>query len=207
MQFETKKWLKPLQILLDRFKNELSFCMAINQLLVSIFQDDQGKNHEPFLEPTLNTLKKLSIEQDCEQQYKYYQVSHPWLQITCFKLLMIFPQSNLPNVKSDVQLIANQILHQDHSGNQKNQNNTHAAIFFEVVKLIIKYKKSVSLQIQEQVLSLLIIFMDFENPNIKYLAFDACQNALLLPGSQDALKGQMSVIFTSLDDKDQSICR
>lgn len=41
--------------------------------------------------------------------------------------------------------------------------------------------------------------------NIKYLAFDASTHALVLPGSEDAFKGQMSVVLGGLDDLDPSI--
>ena len=32
----------------------------------------------------------------------------------------------------------------------------------------------------------MVIFLESEDPNIKCLAFEACSNALVLPGSEDA---------------------
>lgn len=93
----------------------------------------------------MKLLKRLLIEQDCQQTYKYYQVSHPWLIISCLKIMNSYPNTSSIQIKQDIQSISNNILQQDHSTTQRNQNNIYAAVFFETINLIIKYKKSVSL--------------------------------------------------------------
>lgn len=52
-----------------------------------------------------------------------------------------------------------------------------------------------------------MIFLDFQEVNLKYLAFDSSTNALVLPGSEDALKDQMKIILKALEDLDPSIRR
>lgn len=75
------------------------------------------------------------------------------------------------------------------------------------MNVIIRYKKILSLDFQRQVLSLLVIFLDFDEVNIKYLSFDSSTNALVLPGSEDAFKDQMPIILKGLEDLDPSIRR
>lgn len=87
----------------------------------------------------------------------------------------------------------------------KNKSNIQAAILFEAMKVIIHYKRLIDINLQNQILSLIVIFLDFQEVNIKYLAFEASTNALVLPGSEDAFKGQMNVVLGGLDDLDPSI--
>ena len=78
---------------------------------------------------------------------------------------------------------------------------------FEAIKVIIRYKKILSLDLQREILSLLVIFLNFQEVNIKYLAYEASTRALVLPGSEDAFKDQMREILNALEDLDPSIRR
>jgi hypothetical protein len=106
-------------------------------------------------------------------------------------VLSLLTPNKQPGFKPVLTQVLQKIVNSDHVSSVKNRNNIQGAILFEAIKVIIRYKKILSLDLQREILSLLVIFLNFQEVNIKYLAYEASTRALVLPGSEDAFKDQM----------------
>lgn len=54
--------------------------------------------------------------------------------------------------------------------------------------MIIRYKAIINLDLQYQLLNYVVMFLEVDDPNVRYLTLDSMTSILVLPGSGDALK-------------------
>ena len=204
-EFNIKKWIKPLNLMLDTYKDESSVVYAVLTLIEGIISIRYTKHWDAVSMNVLLILNNLVVKGKCEEDHKYYLIPHPWLQIKSLKILSILSINKDSNFKPVLSTVLDKILDSHQISQIKNKNNTQGAILFEAINVIIRYKRVISLSLQRQILSLLVIFLDFNEINVKYLAFDSLTNVLVLPGSEEALKAQTDKILNALDNLDPSI--
>jgi AP-2 complex subunit alpha len=73
--------------------------------------------------------------------------------------------------------------------------------------VIIRYKAVVELDLQYQLLNYAVMFLEVDDPNVRYLTLDSMTAVLVLPRSGDALKDQFPRILAALGDVDTSVRR
>lgn len=74
-------------------------------------------------------------------------INHPWIQIKALKILSILSTNKDPNFKPLLSQVLDRIINSDHVTTVKNRNNIQGAILFEAIKVIIRYKKIISINI------------------------------------------------------------
>ncbi len=202
-----KNWIKPLNLMLEKYATDLSVVLAVLTLVEGIIAIRYTKHWDVIGMNVLKILYNLVVSENCPDDHKYYLIPNPWIQIKALKILSTLSINKDPQFRPILTQVLEKILNSHQVSSIKNKNNTQGAILFEAINVIIRYKRVIMLSLQRQILSLLVIFLEFNEINVKYLALEALTNVLVLPGSEEALKAQMEKILKALDDLDPSIRR
>lgn len=129
------------------------------------------------------------------------------MQIKALKILSLLNVPKDSRITNKINGILEIVLASAGVTEDENKNNTIYAILFEALGVIIHYRKTISFDLQNQALSLVILFMGVPEPNIRYLALESMTRILVLPEADEALSEQLRAIIESLSDKDVSIRR
>jgi AP-2 complex subunit alpha len=84
-----------------------------------------------------------------------------------------------------------------------NKNNVDHGILFEAANLVIIYNGVVGMELKNDILKLLGIFISVKEPNLRYLGLETMCKFVNLAG--DSLEDHLNTIFKSLRDNDISI--
>lgn len=200
-------WIQPLNAMIERFANSYSVINAIFALIEGILTIEYSKNWDPVAFNVCKVLSGVIVSENCPPEYMHYKVPHPWLQIKGLKILSLLSVRKEPEFVGHLKKIVTKILSRTTLTNIKSKDNTEYSILFEAVNVIIRYKTVIDLDLQFQILSLVVVFLDAQDPNVKYLTLDTMTSILVLPGSGDVMKEQFKKILESLDDIDTSMRR
>lgn len=202
-----RQWIQALNAMIERFSTQYSVLNAIFTLIEGILSIEYSKNWDPIAFNVCKVLQGVIVNENCPPDYMHYKVPHPWLQIKGLKILSHLSVRKEPEFLSYLKRIIQKILSRTTLTNIKSKDNTEFSILFEAVNVIIRYKAIIDLDLQFQVLTLVVVFLDVQDPNVKYLTFDAMTSILVLPGSGDVMKEQFKKILESLEDVDTSMRR
>ena len=202
-----KSWITPLNLTLEKYNHDLSVINSALSLIEGVVSLSYSKHWDKLSLNIIRILSKLVVGKNCSKDFLHFMVPHPWLQIKALKILSQLTVSKDPEFLSLLNVVLTEIISKTVIGGVKNKKITEYSILFEAINVIIKYKRVIDLDLQYQVLSLVVMFIDDEESNIRYMALDMMTNILVLPGSEDALKEQIGKIFTALNDLDVSIRR
>jgi AP-2 complex subunit alpha len=109
----------------------------------------------------------LICEQNCPPDYRYYGIPCPWVQIKALKILSLLNVPKDSRITNKINGILEIVLASAGVTEDENKNNTIYAILFEALGVIIHYRKTISFDLQNQALSLVILFMGVPEPNIR----------------------------------------
>lgn len=202
-----RQWIQPLNAMIERFSTSYSVLNAIFTMIEGILSIEYSKNWDPIAFNVCRVLMGVIVNENCPPEYTHYHVPHPWLQIKGLRILSMLSVRKEPEFLANLKRIIQKILSRTTLTNIKNKDNTEYSILFEAVNVIIRYKSVIDLDLQFQVLSLVVVFLDVQDPNVKYLTLDSMTSILVLPGSGDVMKEQFKKILESLDDIDTSMRR
>jgi len=153
--------------------------------------------------------------------YYYFDISSPWLQIKCLRLLQYFPEptgdskkrleaSLLRILKKETARIKSGAL----KDKSKNETNAMHGILFEAMNLIIYYEQmrgsdagqSPFKDHLEAMNKILGRFISLKEANVRYLGLDTMTRLAGLDGIGEKISAQMTTILFSLrKDTDSSI--
>lgn len=202
-----KNWIAPLTHIISTSANDLSVLNSAMTLIEGVVALGYSKHWDAIGVPVVKILSALVVGKQCSADFLHYMVPHPWLQVKALKILGQLTVSKDPEFLSLLNVVLAEIVSKTGISTVKNKKYTEYSILFEAINVIIRYKRVIDLDLQYQVLSLVVMFLDDEESNVKYLALDAMTNVLVLPGSEDALKEQLNKILAALNDLDVSIRR
>lgn len=203
----TKAWVQPLNTMIEKFSSSYSVINAVFTVIEGIISVEYSKFWDPIAYNVAKFLSNLIVNENCPGEYLHYKVPHPWMQIKGLKILSLLSVRKEPEFVVLLKKIIQKILARTNLTNVKNRDNTEYSILFEAVNVIIRYKTVIELDLQFQVLSLVVVFLDVQDPNVKYLTLDSMTSILVLPGSGDVMKEQFKKILESLEDIDTSMRR
>ena len=202
-----KSWISPLTHILTTSSSDLSIMNAALTLIEGVVSLGYSKHWDAIGLPVVKILSTLVVGKECSSDFLHYMVPHPWLQVKALKILGQLTVSKDPEFVSLLNVVLAEIVNKTAISDVKNKKYTEYSILFESINVIIRYKRVIDLDLQYQVLSLVVMFLEDEESNVKYLALDAMTSVLVLPGSEDALKEQLDKILAALNDLDVSIRR
>ena len=201
-------WAQPISVMLKKFQNDLGMVLSLLNFVEGIISVDYSQEWDDLAKEVIQTLHKLAKQRKCPPDYLYYKIPCPWVQIKALKILCVLSvERNSATLRKLTETLKHIIDNTSISG-IRNKNNVESAILFEAIRVVIRYKAVIELDLQYQVLSIVVLFLTTVNEsNIRYLALDSMTNILVLPGAEDAMNEQLKQILKALEDLDMSIRR
>jgi AP-2 complex subunit alpha len=195
-------WSERMVHLLD--EKDIGVLTAVMSLLVSLVANtpDAYWNCVP---KCVRILERLSRGQDIPQEYTYYGIPSPWLQVKTMRVLEYFPTIEDPNIRKSLFEILQRILMGTDVVKNVNKNNASHAVLFEALALVMHLDAEKDML--SQCVALLGKFIAVREPNIRYLGLENMTRMLLVVDVHDTIKKHQVQIITSLKDPDISIRR
>jgi AP-2 complex subunit alpha len=149
---------------------------------------------------------QIVLDRDYPNDYVYYKIPAPWLQVKLFRLLQYFPPSEDPTMRQALHKILERTLKnsQDTPKNAQQSNALHA-VLFEAINLAIHLDTESS--VVQHAVHLLSRFITTRETNLRYLGLDTMAHLAARSQSLDAIKVHEKTIIQSLRDKDISVRR
>ncbi|KAL1557664.1 AP-2 complex subunit alpha-1-like [Salvia divinorum] len=195
-------WSDRMAQLLD--ERDLGVLTSSMSLLVALVSN----NHEAYwscLPKCVKTLERLARNQDIPQEYTYYGIPSPWLQVKTMRALQYFPTVEDPNTRRSLFEVLQRILMGTDVVKNVNKNNASHAVLFEALALVMHL--DAEKEMMSQCVALLGKFIAVREPNIRYLGLENMTRMLMVTDVQDIIKRHQAQIITSLKDPDISIRR
>ncbi|XWS28631.1 hypothetical protein CRYUN_Cryun25bG0087400 [Craigia yunnanensis] len=189
------------QLLDERDHGVLTSSMSLLVALVS-------NNHEAYwtcLPKCVKILEHLARNQDVPQEYTYYGIPSPWLQVKTMRALQYFPTIEDPNTRRTLFEVLQRILMGTDVVKNVNKNNASHAVLFEAIALVMHL--DAENEMMAQCVALLGKFIAVREPNIRYLGLENMTRMLMVTDVQEIIKRHQAQIITSLKDPDISIRR
>ncbi|XVE59498.1 hypothetical protein DITRI_Ditri05aG0050500 [Diplodiscus trichospermus] len=195
-------WADRMAQLLD--ERDLGVLTSSMSLLVALVSN----NHEAYwtcLPKCVKILERLARNQDVPQEYTYYGIPSPWLQVKTMRALQYFPTIEDPNTRRILFEVLQRILMGTDVVKNVNKNNASHAVLFEALALVMHL--DAEKEMMSQCVSLLGKFIAVREPNIRYLGLENMTRMLMVTDVQEIIKRHQAQIITSLKDPDISIRR
>lgn len=148
-------------------------------------------------------MQRLARNKDIPQDYLYYGLPSPWLQVKCMRVLQYFPTPEDPEYRKAETDVIHQILTGTDAVKNVNKNNALHAVLFEAVALATMLDLS-DMSLLRASVTTLGNFIQMKEPNIVYLGLE---HLTKLAGSDtlDAIKQYQPHVVSKLHDADISI--
>ncbi|XP_010243374.1 PREDICTED: AP-2 complex subunit alpha-1-like [Nelumbo nucifera] len=195
-------WSDRMSQLLD--ERDLGVLTSVMSLLVALV----STNHDAYwscLPKCVRILERLARNQDVPQDYTYYGIPSPWLQVKTMRALQYFPTIEDPNTRRSLFEVLQRILMGTDVVKNVNKNNASHAVLFEALALVMHL--DAEKEMMSQCVALLGKFIAVREPNIRYLGLENMTRMLMVTDVQDIIKRHQAQIITSLKDPDISIRR
>ncbi|XP_030481678.2 AP-2 complex subunit alpha-1 isoform X1 [Cannabis sativa] len=195
-------WADRMAQLLD--ERDLGVLTSSTSLLVALV----ANNHEAYwscLPKCVKILERLARNQDVPQEYTYYGIPSPWLQVKAMRALQYFPTIEDPNTRRSLFEVLQRILMGTDVVKNVNKNNASHAVLFEALALVMHL--DAEKEMMSQCVALLGKFIAVREPNIRYLGLENMTRMLMVTDVQEIIKRHQAQIITSLKDPDISIRR
>ncbi|KAM3374229.1 AP-2 complex subunit alpha-1 [Capsicum galapagoense] len=189
------------QLLDERDFGVLTSSMSLLVALVA-------SNHEAYwscLPKCVKVLERLARNQDIPQEYTYYGIPSPWLQVKTMRALQYFPTIEDPSTRRSLFEVLQRILMGTDVVKNVNKNNASHSVLFEALALVMHL--DAEKEMMSQCVALLGKFIAVREPNIRYLGLENMTRMLMVTDVQDIIKRHQAQIITSLKDPDISIRR
>nr|CAB3502257.1 unnamed protein product [Digitaria exilis] len=195
-------WADRMAQLLD--ERDLGVLTSVMSLFVSLVSNN-AEAYWNCLPKCVRILERLARNQDIPQEYTYYGIPSPWLQVKTMRALQYFPTVEDPNARRALFEVLQRILMGTDVVKNVNKNNASHAVLFEALALVMHL--DAEKEMMSQCVALLGKFIAVREPNIRYLGLENMTRMLLVTDVQDIIKRHQAQIITSLKDPDISIRR
>eukprot|EP00249_Psilotum_nudum_P016111 c25662_g1_i1 orf=510-3545(-) len=195
-------WSDRMAQLLD--ERDMGVLTAVMSLLVALVANNPDA-YWNCVPKCVKILERLTRSQDIPQEYTYYGIPSPWMQVKTMRVLQYFPSIEDPNIRRSLFEVLQRILMGTDVVKNVNKNNASHAVLFEALALVMHL--DAEREMMSQCVALLGKFIAVREPNIRYLGLENMTRMLLVADVQDSIKRHQAQIITSLKDPDISIRR
>ncbi|KAI8524239.1 hypothetical protein RHMOL_Rhmol13G0134900 [Rhododendron molle] len=195
-------WSDRMSQLLD--ERDVGVLTSSMSLLVALV----ANNHDAYwscLPKCVKVLERMARNQDIPQEYTYYGIPSPWLQVKTMRVIQYFPTIEDPSTRRALFEVLQRILMGTDVVKNVNKNNASHAVLFEALALVMHL--DAEKEMMSQCVALLGKFVAVREPNIRYLGLENMTRMLMVTDVQDIIKRHQAQIITSLKDPDISIRR
>ncbi|KWU41010.1 Adaptor protein complex AP-2 alpha subunit [Rhodotorula sp. JG-1b] len=185
--------------------SDLGVALSVASLVLALAQENLDA-YAICYQKAVDRLSKIVLKKEYSNDYVYYKIPIPWLQVKLLRLLQYYPPSEDPTLRLVLHNVLERIL--KNSGDQHRnvqQNNAQNAVLFEAINLAI-HLDTESVVVQ-QAAHLLGRFILSKETNVRYLGLDTMAHLAARTDNLDAVKKHQGTIMQSLRDKDISVRR
>lgn len=185
--------------------SDLGVALSVASLVLALAQENLDA-YAICYQKAVDRLSKIVLKKEYSNDYVYYKIPIPWLQVKLLRLLQYYPPSEDPTLRLVLHNVLERIL--KNSGDQHRnvqQNNAQNAVLFEAINLAI-HLDTESVVVQ-QAAHLLGRFILSKETNVRYLGLDTMAHLAACTDNLDAVKKHQGTIMQSLRDKDISVRR
>jgi AP-2 complex subunit alpha len=180
-------------------------CLGLVTLLLGIVSRGSYEGFEPCVTPLVNILERMR-NREVPQDYTYYGIASPWLQVKCLRTLQYFPTPTDPHVVKSLVETVKRILGAggDIIKNQNKSNAIHAIVFEAVAVAVALEDHAELLPIATAILAK---FLTAKEANMRYVTLENMSRLAEVPAVAAALIPHQQTITACLKDPDASIKR
>jgi AP-2 complex subunit alpha len=212
---DSSSWTKYIMRMLDLKYFEI--LLACGGLVLNIIQQYGTSGYEDLAMKFFNNV--LYKMKECPDEYVYYHIKAPWLQIKILKIMQMFNPSvfdtaTINHIKEYVDYIAKKTHTIASSESKYTRYYAEYCIFFEVVNLIDHMNLKLHHKTFDSYIGILGLFLQEDqrkhpnkDVNTKYLALDGMAKLSKYTSGSKILKEHSNIIIYSLRDNDISIRR
>jgi AP-2 complex subunit alpha len=212
---DATSWSKYLSKMLEM--KHFETLLACASLVLNIFQTYGQSGYEELGIKFFNNI--LYKMKECPDEYIYYHIKSPWLQIKILRILQYlnpscFDQNTLTHLKEYIDYISKKTNTIASSESKYTRFYAEYCIFFEVVNLIDHLNLKLHHKVFDSHINILGLFLQDDqrrhpnkDVNTKYLALDAMAKLSKYTSGAKILKEHSNIIIYSLRDNDISIRR
>lgn len=197
------EWAERIISLMD--DPDLGVALSVTSLVMALVQDNPEAFKGSYIKAA-HRLKRVVVDNEYTQDYIYYKVPCPWIQVKLLRLLQYYPPSEDVNVQNMIRESLQRIL-DSASDAPKNvqQNNAQNAVLFEAINLAIHLDSETGLMTQIAVR--LGRFIVSKETNVRYLGLEAMTHLAARSETLEPIKKHQATIIASLRDRDISVRR
>ncbi|KAK3955914.1 adaptin N terminal region-domain-containing protein [Pseudoneurospora amorphoporcata] len=197
------QWAERIISLMD--DTDMGVALSVTSLVMALAQDNTEQYKGACVKAAAR-LKRILIDNEYSQDYMYYKVPCPWIQVKLLRLLQYFPPPEDSHVRSMIRDSLQKILNLALESNKNvQQNNAQNAVLFEAINLIIHLDTEHDLM--KQVSQRLGRFIQSRETNVRYLGLEAMTHLAARTDTLEPIKQHQDVIIGSLKDRDISVRR
>jgi len=186
-------------------ESDLGVVLSVTSLITKLAQDNPEEYKGCYVKAA-QRLRRIVVDLDCAQDYYYYKVPCPWLQVKLLRLLRYFPPSDDTHIRNIIRDSIRQIV-ENASEIPKNiqQNNAQNAVLFEAINLTIHLENENELMVRLS--ARLGKFIQSKETNVRYLGLEAMTHLAARAETLDPIKKHQSIVIGALKDRDISVRR
>lgn len=159
---------------------------------------------EPLIPIVVGLLSRLLINRTCGQDYLYYRIPAPWLQVKCFKFLQYFKLPDGVQLEHLSEILTKILLKNEQQNETSNKSNAENSILFEAINLVISYGADAPTFLKEKAADILGKFISVKDANTRYLGLEAMTRLAKIDGP-GSVQSHQQVVIDSLKDADYSV--
>mmetsp|Transcript_11333 Transcript_11333/g.41471 ORF Transcript_11333/g.41471 Transcript_11333/m.41471 type:complete len:955 (+) Transcript_11333:136-3000(+) len=195
-------WADRMAMLLE--ERDVGVLTGVMSLLLSIVASTP-EGYEGVVPKCIRILERLTSLRDVPQEYTYYGIPSPWLQVKTLRVLQYFGLPEDPSDRKTLMEVLPRILANSNSVDNVNKNNAVHAVLFECINLVVHLEAQG--EMMTQCIGLLGKFIAAREPNIRYLGLENMGRLSLIAEMLENIKKHQDQIISSLKDNDISIRR
>jgi AP-2 complex subunit alpha len=183
--------------------HDLGIQISAMSLLIS-FVSHNPSMFQACVPVVAEILHAIAVDRILPEDYKYYKVACPWLQVKCLKFLQYY---HLPADRTTRDLVIeslSKLLVKSETTDGNNKLNAENAILFEAVNLIISYGSDLDPMLSEQALGLIGTYIGLKDANIRFLGLCAMATLVRLNGP-GVVQEHLSTVIDACKDNDVSV--
>jgi AP-2 complex subunit alpha len=193
-----EEWGAKIAVLLE--ESDLGVLLGLTSLLIGIISRSY-EGYEACVPRLIEILERLR-ERDVPQDYTYYGIPSPWLQIKILRALQYFPAPENPAILKRLRVILREIITGNDPVKNPNKNNAVHAIVFEAAGVAVSVADE---ELMPLVVSLMVRFLTVRESNLRYLALENLSRLSQSYHIAKAIGKHRKSIIGCMSDPDPSI--
>ena len=193
-----EEWGAKIAVLLE--DSDLGVLLGLTSLLIGIISTSY-KGYEACVPKLVEILERLR-ERDVPQDYTYYGIPSPWLQIKILRALQYFPAPENPVILKRLRVVLREIITGNDPVKNPNKNNAVHAIVFEAAGVAVSIADE---ELMPLVVNLMVRFLTVRESNLRYLALENLSRLSQSYHIAKAIAKHRKSIIGCMSDPDPSI--